>query len=54
MRDFVDVGLVDIGSLELFFEVVDAQRHDRKTVDGRAGCFGIEFGLGQWLDVLAT
>jgi hypothetical protein len=46
MRDLVDVGLIDVGSVELFIEMVDPEGHDRESVDGAAGCFGIESSIG--------
>ena len=53
MRDFIDVGLIDIGAVELFFEVVDAQRHDREPIDRRARRFGVEFRLSSRMDLLS-
>ena len=45
MRDLVDVSLIDIGSFELFVEMVDPEGHDRESVDGAAGGFGIESSI---------
>ncbi len=51
MRDLVDVSLIDVGSVELFVEMIDPEGHDRESVDGAAGSFGIESSIGCERDI---
>ena len=48
MRDFVDVGLVDPFAFELFFEVIDSQRHNREPIGRRTWRLCIEFRGEAW------
>ena len=42
MRDLVDVRLIDIATIQLLLEMVDAKRHDRQSVDGAPRSFGVQ------------